>query len=77
MFRSRCSSHFMCLLPHPSSLLQGAGVLPLWSYYLISGTWLHGDDVCRWWLAADIMATCASALAIIFMACDRLVSLVD
>ena len=52
-------------------MFQGAGVLPMWAYYIIQGTWLHGDSVCRWWLAADTMATSASALAIVVTACDR------
>ncbi|KAL8563771.1 hypothetical protein ACOMHN_058286 [Nucella lapillus] len=59
-----------------AAILQGAGVLPLWAHYLIQGTWVHGDAVCRWWLAADTMATSVSALAIVVTACDRFIYLI-
>ncbi|KAK7102893.1 probable G-protein coupled receptor No18 [Littorina saxatilis] len=57
------------------AILQGAGVLPLWTHYLAQGQWIHGDSACRWWLATDTMATSVSALAIVVTACDRFIYL--
>lgn len=57
------------------AIVQGGVVLPLWTHYLLTSSWLHGDTTCRWWLAADTLAMSLSAMTLVVTAWDRFIYL--
>ncbi|KAA0195556.1 hypothetical protein HAZT_HAZT012266 [Hyalella azteca] len=54
-----------------ADLIIGVIVMPITAAYTITGQWLWGEDVCKFWLATDYTASTASIFNLVVLTLDR------